>query len=162
MQLELDLLDETSTLSEDTLKLIGRMLQHAANSEEIELGSELSVSFITNAKIQEINREYRGKDTPTDVISFAMEELGEGEMDIHIEGAPRMLGDILISVERAKEQATDYGHSVERELGFLAIHGFLHLLGYDHSEEEEEKEMNNKQEEILQSFGLRREVDEKQ
>lgn len=162
MELELDLLDETGTLSEDTLNLIRRMLQHAANSEEIEPSSELSVSFITNAEIQQINREYRGKDTPTDVISFAMEELGEGEMDIHVEGAPRMLGDILISVERAKEQASDYGHSVERELGFLAIHGFLHLLGYDHMEEDEEKEMNNKQEEILQSFGLRREVDEKQ
>jgi probable rRNA maturation factor len=162
MQLELDLLDETGTLSEDTLKLIERMLQHAAISEKIESGSELSVSFITNEEIQLINRDYRGKDTPTDVISFAMEELGEGEMDIHIEGAPRMLGDILISVERAKEQASDYGHSVERELGFLAIHGFLHLLGYDHMEEDEEKEMNNKQEEILQSFGLRREVNEEQ
>ncbi|MFX3674420.1 MAG: rRNA maturation RNase YbeY [Paenisporosarcina sp.] len=162
MHLELDLLDETGTLSGDTINLIGQMLHHAARSEGIDPGSELSVSFITNAEIQEINRVYRGKDTPTDVISFAMEELGEGEMDIKIEGAPRLLGDILISVERAKEQASDYGHSEERELGFLAIHGFLHLLGYDHLEEEEEKEMNNKQEEILQSFGLRREVDEKE
>ena len=162
MQLELDLLDETGTLSDETLEIISKMLQHAANLEGIDPGSELSVSFITNAEIQEINRDYRGKDTPTDVISFAMEELGEGEMDIKIEGAPRLLGDILISVERAKEQASDYGHSEERELGFLAIHGFLHLLGYDHLEEEEEKEMTKKQEEILQSFGLRRELDDKE
>jgi len=162
MQLELDLLDETGTLSDETLELISKMLQHAATLEGIDPGSELSVSFMTNAEIQEINRDYRGKDTPTDVISFAMEELGEGEMDIKIEGAPRLLGDILISVERAKEQASDYGHSEERELGFLAIHGFLHLLGYDHLEEEEEKEMTKKQEEILQSFGLRRELDDKE
>lgn len=162
MQLELDLLDETGTLSDETLELISKMLQHAASLEGIDPGSELSVSFMTNAEIQEINRDYRGKDTPTDVISFAMEELGEGEMDIKIEGAPRLLGDILISVERAKEQASDYGHSEERELGFLAIHGFLHLLGYDHLEEEEEKEMTKKQEEILQSFGLRRELDDKE
>jgi len=162
MQLELDLLDETGTLSDETLELISKMLQHAATLEGIDPGSELSVSFITNAEIQEINRNYRGKDTATDVISFAMEELGEGEMDIKIEGAPRLLGDILISVERAKEQASDYGHSEERELGFLAIHGFLHLLGYDHLEEEEEKEMTKKQEEILQSFGLRRELDDKE
>ena len=162
MQLELDLLDETGTLSDETLELISKMLEHAATLEGIDPGSELSVSFMTNAEIQEINRDYRGKDTPTDVISFAMEELGEGEMDIKIEGAPRLLGDILISVERAKEQASDYGHSEERELGFLAIHGFLHLLGYDHLEEEEEKEMTKKQEEILQSFGLRRELDDKE
>lgn len=162
MQLELDLLDETGTLSDGTLDLISKMLQHAAALEGIDPGSELSVSFITNAEMQEINRDYRGKDTPTDVISFAMEELGEGEMDIKIEGAPRLLGDILISVERAKEQASDYGHSEERELGFLAIHGFLHLLGYDHLEVEDEKEMTKKQEEILQSFGLRRELDDKE
>lgn len=162
MHLELDLLDETGTLTKETLMLIERMLDHAANVEGIEPGSELSVTFITNDEIQEVNREYRGKDTPTDVISFAMEELGEGEMDIKIVGAPRLLGDILISVERAIEQASDYGHSNERELGFLAIHGFLHLLGYDHLDKEEEIEMNKKQEEILQSFGLRRELDEKE
>lgn len=162
MHLELDLLDETESLSKETLELIERMLNHAAVSERVEEGSELSVSFITNKKIQEINRDYRGKDMPTDVISFAMEELGEGEMEIQADGAPRLLGDILISVERAKEQASDYGHSYEREIGFLAVHGFLHLLGYDHMEPEEEKEMNEKQEEILLSFGLSRDLDEKQ
>lgn len=160
MHLEIDVLDKSGTLPEDTLLMIERMLHHAAEVEGIERGSELSVTFVTNDEIHEINREYRGKDSPTDVISFAMEELGEGEMDIKIVGAPRVLGDILISVERAKEQASDYGHSNERELGFLAIHGFLHLLGYDHMEQEEENNMNSKQEEILQSFGLRRELDE--
>jgi probable rRNA maturation factor len=162
MYLALDLNDETQSLSSENLKLIEKMLHHAAEAQGIEAGSELSVTFVNNNEIQQINREYRGKDVPTDVISFAMEELGEGEIVINVEGAPRILGDIIISVERAKEQAADYGHSEERELGFLAIHGFLHLLGYDHMEDEDEKEMTEKQEAILQSFGLRREQDEKQ
>ncbi|MGB3259463.1 rRNA maturation RNase YbeY [Paenisporosarcina sp.] len=157
MHLTLDLIDQTESLSTENLEMIEKMLHHAAQSEGIEAGSELSVTFVNNEEIQQINHEYRGKNVPTDVISFAMEELGEGEMAIEVEGVPRMLGDIIISVERAKEQAADYGHSEERELGFLAIHGFLHLLGYDHMEEDEEKEMTQKQEAILQSFGLRRE-----
>lgn len=162
MYLTLDLNDETQSLSIKNLELIEKMLHHAAEVEGIEAGSELSVTFITNDEIQQINHEYRGKNVSTDVISFAMEELGEGEMAIEVEGAPRMLGDIIISVERAKEQAADYGHSEERELGFLAIHGFLHLLGYDHIDVVDEQEMTEKQEAILQSFGLRREQDEKQ
>lgn len=162
MHLMLDLIDQTESLSTENLELIEKMLHHAAQSEGIEQGSELSVTFVNNEEIQQINHEYRGKNVPTDVISFAMEELGEGEMAIEVDGIPRMLGDIIISVERAKEQAADYGHSEERELGFLAIHGFLHLLGYDHMEEQDEKKMTEKQETILQSFGLRRELDEKQ
>ncbi|MGE6488391.1 rRNA maturation RNase YbeY [Paenisporosarcina sp. NPDC076898] len=157
MHLTLDLIDQTESLSTENLEMIEKMLHHAAQAEGIESGSELSVTFVNNEEIQQINHEYRGKNVPTDVISFAMEELGEGEMAIEVEGVPRMLGDIIISVERAKEQAADYGHSEERELGFLAIHGFLHLLGYDHMEVDEEKEMTEKQEAILQSFGLRRE-----
>ena len=163
MHLTLDLNDQTESLSTENLQLIEKMLHHAAEDQGIEAGSELSVTFVNNEEIQLINNDYRGKNVPTDVISFAMEELGEGEIAINVPGAPRMLGDIIISVERAKEQAADYGHSEERELGFLAIHGFLHLLGYDHMEDEDEKEMTEKQEAILQSFGLRREQqDEKQ
>lgn len=162
MYLTLDLNDQTESLSNENLQLIEKMLHHAAEDQGIEAGSELSVTFVNNEEIQQINNDYRGKNDPTDVISFAMEELGEGEIAINVPGAPRMLGDIVISIERAKEQAADYGHSEERELGFLAIHGFLHLLGYDHMEDEDEKEMTEKQESILQSFGLRREQDEKQ
>ena len=162
MYLTLDLNDQTESLSIENKQLIEKMLHHAAEDQGIEEGSELSVTFVNNEEIQQINNDYRGKNVPTDVISFAMEELGEGEIAINVPGAPRMLGDIIISVERAKEQAADYGHSEERELGFLAIHGFLHLLGYDHMEDEDEKEMTEKQESILQSFGLRREQDEKQ
>lgn len=162
MYLEIDLIDQTQLLSTENMELIKRMLQHAAEVEGITRGSELSVVFMNNEEIQQINYQYRNKNVATDVISFAMEELSEGEMSIEVKGTPRILGDIVISVERAREQAVDYGHSEERELGFLAIHGFLHLLGYDHMDGVEEKEMTEKQEAILQSFGLRREQDEKQ
>ncbi|MCY7464083.1 rRNA maturation RNase YbeY, partial [Bacillus paralicheniformis] len=92
-------------------------------------------------EIQKINKEYRGKDYPTDVISFALEEDGEGEIEIIGADMPPVLGDIIISADKAREQAEEYGHSLMRELGFLTVHGFLHLLGYDHMTEEEEKEM---------------------
>ena len=109
-----------------------------------------------NCRIQEINREYRDKDKATDVISFAMEELGEGEIPLSGVDMPRILGDIIISLAKAKEQAEDYGHSFIRELGFLSVHGFLHLLGYDHEIEEDEQKMFGRQKDILDEFGLKR------
>lgn len=116
----------------------------------------MSVNFVDNREIQELNRNYRQKDSPTDVISFAMQETGEGEVNILGLDMPVILGDIVISVDRAKEQAEEYGHSIEREFAFLTIHGFLHLLGYDHLTEEDEKEMFGKQNEILSDFGIER------
>ncbi|HWL22984.1 MAG TPA: rRNA maturation RNase YbeY [Ureibacillus sp.] len=156
MGINIDFLDETNEVKEDYLQLVEKLLQHAALVEKIEDDSEVSVTFVTNEMIHEINRTYRDKDQPTDVISFALEELGEGEIQIVGEDMPRVLGDIIISIDRAKEQADEYGHSFERELGFLAVHGFLHLLGYDHMKPEDEKEMFGKQDEILSSFGLGR------
>lgn len=155
--LELDLMDETNTLSEQTTALVEKVLQFAAQQQAIKDGSEVSVTFVTNDVIQEINRTYRNKDVPTDVISFAMEELGEGEIEIKNADMPMLLGDIVISVERANEQAESYAHTFERELCFLAVHGFLHLLGYDHGTKEEEQVMFGLQETILQAFGLKRE-----
>lgn len=157
MHLNIDFLDETNEVKEEHIELVNKLVQHAAKVENIEEGSEVSITFVTNKAIHEINREYRDKDQPTDVISFALEELGEGEIQIIGEGIPRILGDIIISIDRTKEQAEEYGHSFERELGFLAVHGFLHLLGYDHMTEEDEKEMFGKQDEILSTFGLKRE-----
>lgn len=153
--MSIDLLDETATLADKDLEFVEKVLQHAA-AEEAVGDAEVSVTFVTNDAIQEINKEYRSKDAPTDVISFAMEEHGEGEPEIIGSSEPRMLGDIIISLDRTKEQAADYGHSFERELGFLAVHGFLHLLGYDHMTEEDEKKMFSKQEEILSSLGITR------
>jgi len=156
MILTIDFTDETNEVAAQHTELVEKLLQHAASVENIEPETEVSVTFVTNGTIQDINSEYRGKDQPTDVISFALEELGEGEMAVTFEGMPRILGDIIISTDRAKEQAEEYNHSFERELGFLAVHGFLHLLGYDHMEPEEEKVMFTKQDEILQTFGLGR------
>ena len=101
--------------------------------------------------MQEINKEYRGIDRPTDVISFALEDSEGVELENY-----RILGDIYISIDKVKEQAKEYGHSEKRELAFLTVHGFLHLLGYDHMEKEEEKIMFGKQEEILNGFGITR------
>ncbi|MBT1251334.1 rRNA maturation RNase YbeY [Bacillus licheniformis] len=156
MSLILDITDETGRVHEDRLAEIEKLLQFAAAEEGVADGAEVSVTIVNNEEIQKINKEYRGKDYPTDVISFALEEDGEGEVEIIGADMPPVLGDIIISVDKAREQAEEYGHSLMRELGFLTVHGFLHLLGYDHMTEEEEKEMFTKQKEILNRYGLSR------
>ncbi|MBP2241667.1 putative rRNA maturation factor [Cytobacillus eiseniae] len=156
MSLSIDLIDETNQLSEKEMDEMNALLNYAAAYEKVESESELSITIVSSEKIREINKEYRNKDAVTDVISFAMEEMGEGEMELVGLDMPRILGDIIISVERAKEQAEEYGHSFTRELGFLAVHGFLHLLGYDHETKEDEIEMFSRQKVILDEFGLQR------
>ena len=156
MTLLIDSVDETNELTEQQMLEIERIINFAAKKQLIEEHSEVCITYVSNERIQEINREYRDKDTPTDVISFAMEELGEGEVELSGMDMPRILGDIIISIPRTKEQAEEYGHSFERELGFLAVHGFLHLLGFDHMTEEDEKEMFTLQKEILNDYGLTR------
>lgn len=156
MRLIIDFSDETNEITEQQTQEIEKIVNFAAEKQGIEVGSEVSITFVTNERIQEINREYREKDTPTDVISFAMEELGEGEVEPIGADMPRVLGDIIISTAKAKEQAEEYGHSFMRELGFLSVHGFLHLLGYDHMTEEDEKRMFGLQKEILDEYGLSR------
>lgn len=157
MTLVIDSIDETNSLDDNQILQIENVLAFASKKQNVEPGSELSITFVSNERIKEINRDYRQKDKPTDVISFAMEELGEGEIEIVGVEQPRILGDIIISIPKAKEQAEEYGHSFLRELSFLAIHGFLHLLGYDHETEEDEKEMFSIQREILDEYGLKRE-----
>ncbi|WP_148359194.1 rRNA maturation RNase YbeY [Peribacillus simplex] len=157
MILAIGLMDETNEVTEEAQQLVESILQFAARKENIEKDTELSVTFVDNDRIREINKEYRHKDSATDVISFALEEMGENEVEIVGAEMPRMLGDIIISIERTKEQAEEYGHSFDRELGFLALHGFLHLLGFDHMNEEDEKVMFTKQKEILEEYGLSRE-----
>ena len=110
-----------------------------------------NVIIVNNEKIHEINKEYRGIDRPTDVISFALEDdKSFNRNDI------RVLGDIYISIDKVKSQSEEYGHSFKRELFFLTIHGLLHLLGYDHMNKEEEKIMFDKQEEVLSRYGIER------
>lgn len=116
--------------------------------------AEVSVTLTNNEHIREINRNYRNKDAATDVISFA---LNEGEEPEIIDGPEiNMLGDIIISIERAMEQAEEYGHSLERELAFLTVHGMMHLLGYDHIEEEDRIEMRKEEEYVLGHLGITR------
>ncbi|MCY7985465.1 rRNA maturation RNase YbeY [Bacillus inaquosorum] len=156
MSLLIDIVDETGSVSEEMLKEVENLLQFAAEREGVQDQAEVSVTIVTNEDIQQINKDYRGKDAPTDVISFALEEEGEGEVEIVGAEMPPVLGDIIISADRTREQAEEYNHSFKRELGFLAVHGFLHLLGYDHMTKEEEEEMFTKQKELLDAYGLKR------
>jgi len=142
---------------------IGRLkelLRLAGEAEGVADG-EVALTFVDDARIHELNREYRGIDRPTDVLSFSMLEGDEPDIvfDDPEDGESAlsgMLGDIVISLERAKAQSEEYGHSLEREIGFLFVHGFLHLLGYDHETPEDEAVMFAKQEEILRRAGLTR------
>ena len=115
--------------------------------------AELSVTLTDNEHIHVINREYRGVDRPTDVISFALNESDEPEIE---DAEINILGDIIISLERAAEQAEEYGHSYRREIAFLTVHGLLHLLGYDHMEEDERLEMEEEQRIVMEALGISR------
>lgn len=171
-------------IGEPLIARLEELLKIAAEAEGVEDG-EVVVSFVDDETIRQLNREYRNMDKATDVLSFSMlestedepgivygtdEEDEEDEEDGSEEGGdsesglddgdpeayPDPLGDIVISVQRAIAQAEEYGHSVERELGFLFVHGFLHLIGYDHEDEEAERVMFGKQEAVLQKAGLHR------
>ncbi|WP_414042897.1 rRNA maturation RNase YbeY [Macrococcus animalis] len=152
--LTVDFIDDAEMIQPVHLEVLEKLLQFAADEEGIEEDAEVAVSFVSEEEIQSINKAYRDKDSVTDVISFALEE-GEDE-DFEMPDAPRVLGDIIICVKRAEEQSEEYGHSFERELGFLTVHGLLHLLGYDHMNEADEKKMFGRQDELLNAFGLTR------
>ena len=115
---------------------------------------EVSVTLTNNDYIHQLNRKYRQIDRPTDVLSFALNESEEPD----IENGPdiNVLGDIILSVERAEEQAVDYGHSLRREIAFLTVHGMLHLLGYDHMEEADRLEMEKEQRYVMEQLGISR------
>ncbi|BBI34727.1 rRNA maturation RNase YbeY [Cohnella abietis] len=178
MTLSIEWIDErdggAGAREEQWIDLLEKLLQIAGPKEEITVGV-VTLTLTDDEGIRELNRQYRGLDKPTDVLSFSLLE-GE-EPEIHYEDEyeaseegdeewkdedkasnpfANLLGDIVISVPRAEAQAQEYGHSLERELGFLFVHGFLHLLGYDHDDAEQEKEMFAKQEEVLKEAGLTR------
>ena len=137
--------------------LIKKSVKEALTQEGFSYPAEVSVSFVDNEAIHKLNLEYREKDKPTDVLSFPMwekEELSDGSA---LDGHAVTLGDIIISAEKAKSQAEEYGHSLEREICFLSVHSILHLLGYDHeTSEEDEVYMKTKQENVLVKIGLPR------
>ncbi|KJS80381.1 MAG: hypothetical protein JM58_18795 [Peptococcaceae bacterium BICA1-8] len=125
--------------------------------EDVDPRAEISLVFRDDDGIQELNKEYRGKDMSTDVLSFALLETGEDELTI-IDGEEELLlGDIIISLETAWRQAQEYGHSLEREIAYLMVHGLLHLLGYDHMTDEDQVVMRRREEELLAAVGLVRE-----
>lgn len=161
--MDLEIFDHTEAEPEKNIKLIKEILDFAGKKIELPDDTEMSVTLMNNEEIHKINREYRNVDRPTDVISFAIEEDGDDmpiifptDEDMEMPEIAKNIGDIMISTEKVAEQAIDYGHSYERELGFLTVHGFLHLNGYDHMEPEDEKEMFGLQTEILDAYGLKR------
>lgn len=162
--MDIAIYDETERVEETHLKLMKELIIAAAKKLNLGENFEVSVTIVDDNKIQEINREYRFIDKATDVISFAIEDNDEEDFAVFFDSEfmeeevqiPRLLGDLFISIDKAENQAEAFGHSLERELGFLTVHGFLHLNGYDHQTEAEEKEMFSLQEEILEENGLER------
>ena len=134
------------------LETVEKVLYSAIEKEKLEKVS-FNLIIVDNDYIHDLNKNYRIIDRETDVITFALED----EDTIVMPNEERVLGDIYISIDRAKEQANEFGHSLLRELSFLAVHGFYHLLGYDHMTPEDEKVMFKKQEEVLEAYGIRRE-----
>lgn len=133
--------------------IINKVTAEVATVYGLQETDELGVMLCGNARIQELNREYRHMDKPTDVLSFA---LNEGDM-AESEAEHALLGDIIISLERTAQQAEEYGHGMERELAYLTVHGCLHILGYDHMEPEDKKEMREEEEFVLTRLGYVRE-----
>ena len=139
-------------------KEFNRIAAYVYNYLKLKHNYELSVTITDDETIREYNHQYRNIDRATDVLSFAFLEQGLDEKEIlYDQDAMILLGDIIISSDKAKQQANDYGHSFDREMAFLFTHGLLHLLGYDHNNHDEEKEMFSLQEKILQDLDIKRE-----
>lgn len=160
----IDIIDEQEYITQENKQLMEDLIEIAAKKLNLHPDTEVDVTLVSDEEIHRLNKEYRGIDRPTDVLSFALEEI-ESEFDIpvkfnHLDSNDTLnavhLGDIILSYPRVVEQAEEYGHSFERELGFLTIHGFLHVNGYDHMTVEEEKVMFGLQDEILDEYGLTR------
>ena len=151
MELYVENEQEKLQVEKRTIDALHKAMNIASNLHSLE-DSTVNIILVDNAKIREINREYRGVDRETDVISFAL-----NDFEVTFPWEREELGDIYISVEKALEQSREYGHSFDRELVYLAVHGLLHLLGYDHLEEAEKKEMRQEEEKIITEVGLLRE-----
>ena len=156
--MDIQVFDHTEEVPQQHLDLIANILDFAGNYLKLDVATEISVTLMHNDEIQKINREYRNVDRPTDVISFAINDEDEDIiMDPEMaEEIPDNIGDLMISVDKVAEQAEFLGHSYERELGFLCVHGFLHLNGYDHMKKEDQEKMFPLQKEIMSAYGLER------
>lgn len=148
--MNIEIFNKTDEDLEKELTELKELLENVCKDEKLGDG-EFNVIIVTSDFIHNLNKEYRNIDRVTDVISFALED----DKTFNFDGY-RVLGDIYICLDKVKSQALEYGHSFKRELSFLAVHGLLHLLGYDHMEKEEEKIMFAKQEEVLSRYGIER------
>lgn len=155
MKIFIDYSNEQDKLAppEDFERLIEQCTAAALEEENISEDAEVSVTLVDNARIRELNNEFRGIDRETDVLSFPM---GDESFDVDPDNEAILLGDIVISLEKARSQAEEYGHSFRREVAFLLTHSLFHLLGYDHMTPEDEAEMFAKQESVLGRLGISR------
>ena len=147
--MEIEFFNETSENLDNELEIVHKVLIHGLKKLKIE-EAIFNVIIVDNEYIHKLNKEYRNIDRETDVITFALEDDKTFNPDI------RILGDVYISIDKAKSQSIEYGHSLLRELCFLAVHGMLHLLGYDHMEKKDEEVMFKLQEEILDEMDIKR------
>lgn len=148
--MNIEVFNETDESLEKELDELKDLLNNISKDENLGDG-EFNIIIVNEKKIQELNKEYRDIDKVTDVISFALEDDDTFNLDDY-----RVLGDIYICIEKTRSQAIEYNHSFKRELSFLAVHGLLHLLGYDHMNKEDEEVMFSKQEEVLSRYGIER------
>lgn len=159
--MDLEIYDKTKDgVDQKHIDLVEDVLQFASKALELKDNTEMSVTFVNNDEIKEINSKYRGVDRATDVISFAIED-GEDDFPLIMDDEmaaeiPENIGDIFVSIDKVAEQAEFLDHSYERELGFLVVHGFLHLNGYDHMKQEDEDVMFPLQRKIMDDYGLKR------
>ena len=143
-------------LTDEIKEMLERVCLKSLQYEEFNEDCEISLSIVTNDEIHDINKQFRNIDSPTDVLSFPQLTFEEGEEADVNENGEIVLGDIIISIDRAKEQAEEYGHSLKREVCYLALHGFLHCFGFDHIEKADEEEMTALANEIMDSLDIKR------
>ncbi|WBW95770.1 rRNA maturation RNase YbeY [Oceanirhabdus sp. W0125-5] len=159
---------ENFEIQEEILHTIERAIEFALKEEEIDFDYEVSVTLVNNEEIRNINKDNRGIDKATDVLSFPCIEYEEGKVfkelydinsfdDSYFDGDALVLGDIVLSLDKCKEQSEEYGHSFKRESAYLVIHSVLHLLGYDHMNEDDKRKMRKREEELLEELNIPRE-----
>lgn len=154
-------------VTDELIELINEVCQQSLKAEEMNSPYQISLLFVDNDEIREINRDTRGIDKATDVLSFPMLDYPKDKVfkdvyksvkfnEIYLDGEELVLGDMVLSLERAREQSIEYNHSFNREVCYLVVHSILHLLGYDHMENEEKKKMRQREEEILGNLNITR------
>ena len=157
LEFNIELGDFEKDLSEEILQAVQKVGEYILKYENLEGDFEISLTFVDDEEIQNLNRDYRQKDAPTDVLSFPMLEIEDFDnLEDFAQFGPILLGDIIISMPTAKNQAKEYGHSIKREIAFLLCHSMLHLLGYDHIDEDERVQMEKMQNEIMNAVQITR------